>query len=90
MAIDYCADPAPPRIVVAGVIGPEDVDQLYALVQEHPQVAVDLKDCEHLHTAALQLLLLAKVPVLSLPENTFWHHFFTLKEDIPHEDNFAG
>lgn len=79
-----------PRLVLQGIVAPEEVDLLHELIRDNPGAEADLAACEHLHTAALQLLLLAKIPAVSLPEDSFWHHFFTLKETLPDEDDSAG
>jgi hypothetical protein len=65
-----------PRLVLEGVVPPEEVDQLVALLREHPEAVADLSACEHLHTAALQALLVSGAAVAGLPEGSFWAHFF--------------
>lgn len=77
-------------LVLEGVIAPEDVDQLQELIRDNPGVMADLSACEHMHTAALQLLMVLKVPVLPLAETSFWRHFFNIEEVAPHEDSSAG
>lgn len=76
-------------IVLEGIISPDEVDQLHELVNGNPGIAVDLTACEHMHTAALQLILQLKVPVVSPPVSSFWHHFFKYKEE-GHENGSAG
>lgn len=64
------------QIVIEGVVVPEDVDLLYELIRDHPAAQVDMSACEHLHTAALQLLLLSGATIAAQPADPFWQHFF--------------
>ena len=59
-------------ICISGVTPPDEADELLALLRAHPGVAVDLSGLEHLHTAMLQMLYVAKVPVTAWPEDSFW------------------
>ena len=61
-----------PVIRISGVTPPDEGDELLALLQEHPAVAVDLAELEHMHTALLQMLIAAKVPVVAWPVDEFW------------------
>ena len=90
MPIDLATVAGAPRLQLTGVIPPEEVDQLHELIRDNPEAAADLSACEHLHTSALQLLLMLKIPVISLPEDPFWGHFFSLQEVARHEDDPAG
>lgn len=69
-----------PRLILEGVVTPEEVDRLHELIRENRDATADLSACEHLHTAALQLLLTMKIPITSSPESHFWSHFFTEQE----------
>ncbi len=81
MAVNFNENESRKLIVIDGIVGPEDIDFLFELIRDHPEAEVDLAACDHLHTAALQLLLLAKCPVIAMPKSTFWHYFFNLKEN---------
>ena len=59
-------------ICISGVTPPDEADELLALLRAHPGVAVDLSGLEHLHTALLQMLYVAKAPVTAWPEDSFW------------------
>ncbi len=89
MPISLSSVQGEPRIVLEGVVSPEEVDQLHELLRDHPGAGVDLRACEHLHTAALQLLLLLKTPVAAPSDTPFWRHFFPQEEAV-HEDDHAG
>jgi hypothetical protein len=88
MAVNLTETESRKLIVIDGIIGMEDIDLLLALLRDHPEADIDLAACEHLHTAALQLLLLAERPVIALPESTFWRHLFNAKEK-KHENDPA-
>ena len=59
------------RLFLSGVVSIEEAEQLRDLLACHPHLTVDLAACEHLHTAALQVLLAARRPVASPPEDAF-------------------
>jgi hypothetical protein len=86
MAVNFNETESRKRIVIDGIIGMENIDGLLALLRDHPEAEIDLAACEHLHTAALQLLLMAENSVIALPESTFWCHFFNLKEQNHEND----
>ena len=62
-----------PVIRISGVTPPDEGDELLALLQEHPAVAVDLAELEHMHTALLQMLIAAKVPSCFMASSTTCH-----------------
>jgi hypothetical protein len=47
----------------------EDAETLHAALQRHPRHGVDLRDCTSLHTALVQLLLIAAPPVRQPPQD---------------------
>lgn len=57
--------------VLNGVITVEDAEPLTAWLRATPVARVNLRDCTHLHTAALQALLAARVKVSVLPTDVF-------------------
>ena len=82
MPVNLVADGGTVKLVLEGVVTPEEVDRLHELIRANRGAAVDLSACEHIHTAALQLLLLLGIPVAALPEPSgFWNHFFTIQEE---------
>lgn len=44
-------------LVLSGVVTAEEAEPLCRHLSSHPDAAVDLADCAHLHTAVLQVLL---------------------------------
>ncbi|MCW7541925.1 hypothetical protein OOT46_29435 [Aquabacterium sp. A7-Y] len=63
MGIQYLPDHA----VLDATVGVEDAEALAQHLRGLPRPAVHLSDCEHLHAAALQVLLALRPRVLSLP-----------------------
>ena len=59
------------QAVIDGVCGPEDALELVEWLQEREQAEIDLGRCTHLHAAALQALMSARVVVTRLPEDAF-------------------
>lgn len=59
------------RIVLSGVVSIEEAESIRDLLACHPHAGVDLSACEHLHTAALQVLLAARRSVVSPPADAF-------------------
>ncbi len=47
----------------------EDAETLHAALLQHPGLAVDLHDCTSLHTALVQLLLIATPPLRDPPQD---------------------
>lgn len=60
-------------IKLEGVVSIEEVDQLMELLRASPAPPLDLSGCEHLHTAALQLLLMLKPEIAARPAGNFWN-----------------
>lgn len=58
-------------LVLSGVVSIEEAESVRDLLACHPGAGVDLADCEHLHTAALQVLLAARRAVVSAPRDEF-------------------
>ncbi len=54
-------------IRLSGHIGVEDAETVYAQLEKQLFQKVDLQDCEHLHSAVLQLLLKFQLPIHRLP-----------------------
>jgi len=53
----------------SGICPVEDAGALHAWVQAQERPRADLSDCEHLHTALLQILLARHVEVTGLPKD---------------------
>ncbi len=58
-------------VTVTGVLGVDDVEPLVAWLRAHPEGRVDLSGCEHLHTGALQALLLFRPTLAASPADVF-------------------
>jgi len=58
-----------------GLVGIEEADTLMELIQKQKEVPIDLTHCTHLHTAIVQILMVARAPIQSWPTNaqlTMW------------------
>ncbi|MDQ7039315.1 MAG: hypothetical protein Q9M35_00045 [Rhodothermus sp.] len=47
----------------------EEAEPLLSWLQDHPRGQVNLKDCQHLHTACLQVLLAARPRIRVMPSD---------------------
>ena len=56
-----------------GVVTIEETDQLFEILRQEPAPSLDLSGCEHLHTAALQLILALKPEISAPPPGSFWN-----------------
>lgn len=54
-----------------GVCAVEEAETLLAWLNDTPGARINMKECEHLHTAVLQVLLAAKPPLSAPPQNEF-------------------
>jgi sialic acid synthase SpsE len=51
------------EIVMSGVCAIEEIEELMGFLEQHKQAHVNLAQCEHMHTALLQLLMQYHVKV---------------------------
>ncbi len=51
------------------IVGIEEAEELLKWLETHKEGAVDLSNCSHLHTAIVQILMVARNPVIQLPTN---------------------
>jgi hypothetical protein len=58
-------------IELSGRCGAEDAEVLQQHLLAAPASTVEWTDCEHLHTAVLQVLLAGGSPIRGTPKNTF-------------------
>jgi hypothetical protein len=70
--------------VFVDVIAVDEAEALLTWLQEHPQSAVRLGDCTHLHAANLQVLMAAKTRIETWPEDTDFADL--LKTALPFQD----
>ena len=89
MPVELTAGDDGKRILLQGVVSAEEVDQLHELLRDNPGAVIDLSLCEHLHTAALQLVIISRHTIGVPPESSFWRHFFK-NGGRAHEDSSAG
>ncbi|CAK0766626.1 conserved hypothetical protein [Gammaproteobacteria bacterium] len=47
----------------------EEAEGLLQWLQNHTKAKLNLKDCKHLHTAILQVLMAARTPVATWPDD---------------------
>jgi hypothetical protein len=57
------------RVVFRDVVRVEEAEALLEALQNKPATKVDLAACTHLHTANLQVLMVAKPGIASWPED---------------------
>ena len=55
--------------VFEGVCTVEEAETMLAWLQDHPKARVNLKRCEHIHAALLQVLMATGVAVSAWPED---------------------
>ncbi|GAB6042831.1 hypothetical protein [Endothiovibrio diazotrophicus] len=58
-------------ISIEGVCGVEEAESLLEWLNAHPDGAIDLLRCEHIHSAPLQVLLAARPPIVAAPGDEF-------------------
>lgn len=63
MSIEYRSHAA----LLRDVVGVEEAEGLLEWLQGEPTATVDLSGCTHLHSANLQVLMAAQVPVAAWP-----------------------
>ncbi len=49
----------------------EEASALFEWLEQTPAAKIDLTDCEHIHTAILQILMVAKPEMLAPPASQF-------------------
>lgn len=59
------------RVFLSGVVSIEEAESLRDLLSCRPEADLDLAECEHLHHAALQVLLSAGRRLASAPADEF-------------------
>jgi hypothetical protein len=68
---------SPDVATLTGVVRVDDAEPLAQWLRETGQPRVDLAGCTHLHTAALQALLAARVELVSAPVEPFLARWIT-------------
>ena len=59
------------RIVLRGACGVEEAETLLALIQQHPDVPVDVSQAGQVHTALWQVIMALRPPVAGEPADDF-------------------
>ncbi len=54
-----------------GICSVEEAEELLAWLHKHPKGRVHLKACRHVHAAVLQVLLCARPPISTYPDEPF-------------------
>jgi len=49
----------------------EEANLLFEWLEQNPGAKIDMADCEHIHTALMQILMVAKPEVLAPPAHQF-------------------
>jgi hypothetical protein len=57
------------HVIFRDVVQAEEAEALLEALQKEPTTKVDLAACTHLHTANLQVLMIARPPIGSWPQN---------------------
>jgi len=57
------------RVVFRDVVGVEEAETLLEALQKKPTTKVDLAACTHLHTANLQVLMVARPSIENWPQD---------------------
>jgi len=66
MPIEFTTD----QVIFRDIASVEEAESLLEWLQKTPHATVDLAACTHLHTANLQVLMVARPAIASWPENT--------------------
>ena len=78
-------------LILEGVIGAEDTDEVVGVIKENPDLLVDLSECDHLHTAVLQALMVLRPKISAMPADSFWSWCnLNFTEEENHENNPVG
>lgn len=64
-------------VEIDGVCGVEEAMPLLEFLQTHGDARIDMRTCTHLHSAALQVLMLVTSRVAVLPEEEFLSRWLT-------------
>jgi hypothetical protein len=81
------------RAVLTGVVTVNDIEPLVAWLRTTGEPAVDLRDCNHLHTGVIQALLLFQPKVSAAPTDGFlaaWVLPLLAKSGGPHAEPGDG
>ncbi len=69
-------------IKLAGVIGVEDAEIIYAQFEQQLFNKVDLSACQHLHSAVLQLIVVFQIPIHKYPPQADFAAWFSQSESL--------
>jgi hypothetical protein len=64
-------------IRIDGVCGVDEAMPLLEFLQTHGATRIDMRTCTHVHSAALQVLMVVAVRVAVLPEEEFLNRWLT-------------
>jgi hypothetical protein len=64
-------------VQIDGVCGVDEAMPLLEFLQTHGEARVDMRTCTHLHSAALQVLMVVAARVAVLPEEEFLARWLT-------------
>jgi hypothetical protein len=64
-------------VQIDGVCGVDDAMPLLEFLQTHGEARIDMRTCTHLHSAALQVLMVVAIRVAVPPEEEFLAHWLT-------------
>ena len=70
MSIEYTEELAH----LSGAVSVEEAENLLQWIQQYPHGKADLSGCNHIHAAALQVLMAAGIEILTWPQD---EHFKT-------------
>jgi hypothetical protein len=81
MPIEYEND----RVVFRDRVSVEEADTLLQWLQDHADATVDLGPCLQMHTANLQVLLVARRAIVAWPKDPLFQAWLTSTLDVPSE-----
>jgi hypothetical protein len=58
-------------VQIDGVCGVDEAMPLLEFLQTHGEAGIDMRTCTHLHSAALQVLMIVAIRVVALPDEAF-------------------
>jgi hypothetical protein len=62
---------------IDGVCGVDEAMPLLEFLQTHGEAQIDMRTCTHLHSAALQVLMVVAIRVAVLPDEEFLNRWLT-------------
>ncbi|MEI6209601.1 MAG: hypothetical protein WCP20_22695 [Desulfuromonadales bacterium] len=90
MPVNLVENEAGATLLLEGIVTAEETDQFMTCLKEHPELALDMSACEHLHTAVLQAIIVLRPHISAMPADPFWSRCIQIEKENMDENNTAG